>query len=261
MPRFAANLSLLYPEHPLLERCDRAAADGFTAVEIQFPYVEPPAALAAALQKNGLELVLFNLPAGAWAAGERGIAAHPDRIDEFRAGVAQALELARRLDVSRLNCLAGTRDQAFSLEEQQQTLRENLRYAAEALAAAGRTLLVEPLNRYDVPGFLLHSSREAFALQDYLDAPNLKVQYDIYHMQRGEGELANTLAVNLDRIGHIQIADTPGRHEPGTGEINYRFLLPHLDRIGYTGWVGLEYIPAGDTSAGLGWLAAFRADG
>lgn len=256
MPTFSANLSLLYADVPLLSRFDRAAADGFRYVEIQFPYSETPAALADALQRNGLELVLFNLPAGNWAAGERGIAAHPDRVAEFRAGVATAIELARQLGTPQLNCIAGNRHQGYSQEEQQATLIDNLRYAAAALADAGLTLLVEPLNRYDLPDFLLSSSAAALALIEAVGAPNLKLQYDVYHMQRGEGELANTIAAHLERIGHIQIADTPGRHEPGTGEINYRFLLPYLDRIGYQGYVGMEYIPAGDTTAGLAWLAA-----
>jgi hydroxypyruvate isomerase len=254
MPTFAANLSLLYPDVPLLDRFARAAADGFRYVEIQFPYSETPADLAAALERNKLSLALFNLPAGNWAAGERGIAAHPDRVADFRAGVRRAVELAHKLGTPRLNCIAGNRHPGYSLEEQHATLVQNLRYAAAALADAGLTLLVEPLNRYDLPDFLLTSSQAALALIAEVGAPNLRLQYDVYHMQRGEGELAGTIAANLEQIGHIQIADTPGRHEPGTGEINYRFLLPYLDQIGYNGSVGLEYIPAGDTSAGLTWM-------
>jgi hydroxypyruvate isomerase len=254
MPIFSANLSLLYADAPLLERCDRAAADGFRHVEIQFPYSEAPADLAAALERNKLSLVLFNLPAGNWAAGERGIAAYPDRVAEFRAGVQRAVELAQRLGTPRLNCIAGNRHPGYSPEAQHATLADNLRYTADALAAAGLTLLVEPLNRYDLPAFLLTSSQAALALIAEVGAPNLRLQYDVYHMQRGEGELANTIAANREQIGHIQIADTPGRHEPGSGEINYRFLLPYLDQIGYNGLVGLEYIPAGDTSAGLAWM-------
>jgi hydroxypyruvate isomerase len=254
MPIFSANLSLLYPDAPVLERFDRAAADGFRYVEIQFPYSETPADLAAALERNKLRLALFNLPAGNWAAGERGIAAHPDRVAEFRTGVQRAVELAQRLDTPRLNCIAGNRHPGYSPEAQHATLTDNLRYAAEALAAVGLTLLIEPLNRYDLPDFLLTSSRAALALIAEVGAPNLRLQYDAYHMQRGEGELAGTIAANREQIGHIQIADTPGRHEPGSGEINYRFLLPYLDRIGYNGIVGLEYIPAGATSAGLAWM-------
>ncbi len=256
MPTFSANLSLLYADVPLLARCDRAAVDGFRYVEIQFPYSETPADLADALQRNGLQLVLFNLPAGNWAAGERGIAAHPDRVAEFRAGVVTAVELARQLGTPQLNWIVGNRHASYSLEEQQTTLIANLRYAAAAFADASLTLLVEPLNRYDLPDFLLTSSHAAFTLIEEVGAPNVKLQYDVYHMQRGEGELANTIAANLERIGHIQIADTPGRHEPGSGEINYRFLLPYLDQIGYQGYVGLEYIPANDTTAGLAWIAA-----
>jgi len=256
MPTLAANLSLLFADAPLLARFGRARAAGFRFVEVQFPYAEAPEALEGALAASGLRLVLFNLPAGDWAAGERGIAADPGRAEEFRAGVERAVELAGRLGVERLNCLAGNRRPAWSGEEQRRTLAENLRYAAGRLAERGMTLLVEPLNRYDVPAFLLGSSREALALIDAVGAPNLKLQYDVYHMQRGEGELANTIAANLGRIGHIQIADTPGRHEPGSGEINYHFLLPFLDQVGYAGYVGAEYIPAGPTEAGLGWMAA-----
>lgn len=257
MPRLAANLSMLFADAPFLGRFDRAAAAGFRRVEFQFPYAHTPAEVGAALDAAGLECVLFNLPAGDWAAGERGIAAHPARVDEFRRGVALALEYAGRLGCRRINCLAGLRDPGVPAEEQRAALVENLRFAAAALAERGLTLLVEPLNAYDVPGFLLHGSRAALDLIDAVGAPNLMLQYDVYHMQRGEGELAATVAANLGRIGHIQIADAPGRHQPGTGEIRYRFLLPHLDRIGYTGVVGLEYHPQGPAEATLGWVAAY----
>lgn len=257
MPRLAANLSMLFADSPFLERFGRAAAAGFRRVEFQFPYAHTPAEVGAALDAAGLECVLFNLPAGDWAAGERGLAGHPDRADEFRRGVALALEYAARLHAPRLNCLAGLRDAGLPIEEQRAALVANLRFAAAALAERGLTLLVEPLNAYDVPGFLLHGSRAALDLIDAVGAPNLRLQYDVYHMQRGEGELAATIAANLDRIGHIQIADTPGRHQPGSGEISYRFLLPYLDRIGYAGDVGLEYIPAGPTEATLGWAAEY----
>ncbi|NJN16617.1 MAG: TIM barrel protein [Oscillochloris sp.] len=254
MPRFAANLSLLFTEAPLIERFERAAAASFTRVEIQFPYELAPKAFAAALARNKQELVLFNLPAGDWAAGDRGIAAHPERVDAFRAGVQQAIGLAREVGCPRLNLLAGLRDPRLPLDAQRRTLRDNIRYAAEALAQHHLTLVIEALNQYDLPGFLLSSSHESLGLIAAVGRPNVRLQYDVYHMQRGEGELAGTIARNLDRIGHIQIADNPGRHEPGSGEINFRFLLPYLDTIGYDGIVSLEYIPAGDTLAGLGWL-------
>jgi hydroxypyruvate isomerase len=252
--RFAANLTMLYADSPLLERYARAAASGFRYVEVQFPYDHDPSALARALRENGLQQALFNLPAGDWANGERGIAAHPDRILEFRRGVGAATELARALACRQLNCLVGTRDPSVPLEDQRRVMVENLRYAAGELICEGLTLLLEPMNTYDVPGFLLSGSRDAFALQDSVKARNLKVQYDVYHMQRTEGELAATLEKNLSRIGHIQIADNPGRHQPGTGEINYGFLLHHLDRIGYAGIVGLEFLPTGRTEESLGWL-------
>lgn len=257
MPKLAANLSLLFADGPFPDRFGRAAAAGFRRVEFQFPYAFALDDVAAALEAHGLSCELFNLPAGDWAAGERGIAAHPARVAEFRRGVATALAYAARLGCPRLNCLAGLRDPAVAEGEQRATLVANLRFAAAALAERGLTLLVEPLNARDVPGFLLSGSRDALALIDEVGAPNLLLQYDVYHMQRGEGELAATIAANLARIGHIQIADTPGRHQPGTGEINYRFLLPHLDAIGYAGVVGLEYIPAGPTEASLGWAAEY----
>jgi hydroxypyruvate isomerase len=255
MPTLAANLSLLFADAPLLARFARARAAGFHHVELQFPYAEPPAAMADALAASGLSLVLFNLPAGDWASGERGLPADPARVAEFRAGVGRAIELAERLGVTRLNCLAGNRGHGLSAEEQRLTLLENLHFAAGRLAQHGLTLLVEPLNRHDHPDYLLSSSRAALDVIDAVGAANLKLQYDVYHMQRGEGELAATIAAHLGQIGHIQIADTPGRHEPGSGEINYRFLLPYLDQIGYAGYVGAEYLPAGRTEDGLGWVA------
>lgn len=257
MPRFAANLTMLYSDSPFLTRFSRARASGFRYVEYMFPYDHDPAALAAALADNALQQVLFNLPAGDWAAGERGIAALPGREAEFRAGVTRALHFAEALQTSRLNCLVGKRDPSIALSAQRAALVENLRYAATALAGAGITLLIEMLNPFDVPGFLIDSPRAAFEVQDLVAAPNLKVQYDVYHAQRVQGELANTIRQNLDRIGHIQIADNPGRHQPGTGEINYRFLFGLLDQVGYTGYVGLEYAPTGATEDSLRWIQEY----
>ncbi len=257
MPKFAANLTMLYGDSPFLARFGRAKASGFRFVEYLFPYEYDPHVLAAALADNGLQQVLFNLPAGDWAAGERGIAALPDRVEEFRSGVLRAAQVARELNVGRLNCLAGKRDPRVPLAEQQRVMVENLRYAADVLAAAGITLLIEMLNPFDVPGFLIDSPRAAFQVQDWVGSANLKVQYDVYHAQRSQGELANTIRSNLDRIGHIQVADNPGRHQPGTGEINYRFLFDFLDAIGYTGYVGLEYVPLGTTEESLAWVREY----
>lgn len=257
MPKFAANLTMLYSDSPFLARFGRAKASGFRYVEYMFPYEHDISALAAALADNGLQQVLFNLPAGDWAAGERGIAAIPGRMEEFRAGVACAIQVAQALNVRQLNCLVGKRDPNVPLADQRKAMIENLRYAAEALAAAGITLLIEMLNPYDVPGFLIDSPRTAFEVQEQVGSANLKVQYDVYHAQRTQGELANTIRTHLDRIGHIQVADNPGRHQPGTGEINYRFLFEFLDAIGYAGYVGLEYVPAGTTEESLAWVAEY----
>ncbi len=254
MPKFAANLTMLYTDSTFLERFSRARAFGFRYVEYLFPYEHDTAALAVALKANGLKQVLFNLPAGNWAAGERGIAALPGREAEFRQGVARAIEIAQTLHVPQMNCLAGKRDPRYTLADQERVLIENLRYAAAALADVGLTLALEMLNPFDVPGFLVDSPQAAFALQEQVAATNLKLQYDVYHAQRTQGELANTIQKHLDRIGHIQIADNPGRHQPGTGEINYRFLFRFLDEIGYEGYVGLEYIPVGTTEESLAWV-------
>jgi hydroxypyruvate isomerase len=254
MPRFAANLSMLFTEAPLIERFERAARAGFAAVEIQFPYDVPAEELQAALLRNKLSLVLFNLPAGDWAAGERGIACHPDRVDEFRQGIDAALAYAAALGVPQLNCLAGIRPAQVPADTARHVLAGNLRHAALRLKAHGLKLLIEPINTHDIPGFFLHGTRQALDLIAEAGADNLFLQYDVYHMQRMEGDLAHTLAAHLEKIAHIQIADNPGRHEPGTGEINFDFLFAHLDRIGYKGWVGCEYKPAATTEAGLGWL-------
>ncbi|HJV71445.1 hydroxypyruvate isomerase [Ideonella sp.] len=253
MPRFAANLTMLFNEVPFLDRFERAARAGFTAVEFLFPYAWPAAEIKSRLDANGLALVLHNLPAGDWDAGERGIACHPDRTEEFRAGVDRAIEYAHALGVPQLNCLVGKAPAGVSEESLRATVIANLRHAAARLGQAGLRLLIEPINRYDIPGFYLHRTDQALAILDEVGADNALLQYDIYHAQRTEGELAATLHKHLARIGHVQLADNPGRHEPGTGEINYPFLFQHLDRIGYAGWVGCEYKPAGTTEAGLGW--------
>ena len=256
MPRFSANLSMLFPEVPFLDRFARAAQAGFEAVEFMFPYAHSPQEIKARLDATGLKAVLHNLPAGDWEGGDRGIACDPARVAEFRAGVARGVAYATTLGVPQLNCLAGKAPDGADDALLRHTFVDNLRFAAAALHQAGLRLLVEPINRYDIPGFYLQRTAQALSVLDEVGAPNAFVQYDIYHAQRTEGELAATLAQHLARIGHIQIADNPGRHEPGSGEINYRFLFQHLDRIGYQGWVGAEYRPASTTEAGLGWRAA-----
>lgn len=257
MPKFAANLTLLFADTPFLDRFARARASEFRFIEFQFPYEHDTSALSDALAKNELKSVLFNLPPGNWNAGERGLAALPDRIAEFRRGVALAVEIAKTLGTPRLNCLAGNRDVNIPLVEQQKVLIENLRYASRVLGEHDIALVIEPLNPYDNPDFIMPTPSAAFAVQQQVASPNLHVQYDLYHAQRTEGELANTLQKNLARIGHIQIADNPGRHQPGTGEINYRFLLNFLDRIGYSNFVGLEYLPTGTTEDSFAWISDY----
>lgn len=254
MPKFAANLSMLFTEEDFLDRFQAAASAGFRGVEYLFPYDFPAVEIKKRLDEHGLTQVLHNLPAGDWAAGERGIACHPDRVDEFRAGVAKAIDYATVLDCKLLNCLAGIKPQGVSEEQARQTLVGNLRFAAEKLKAAGILLLAEPINTRDIPGFFLNRTEQALALFDEVGSDNLQLQYDIYHMQIMEGDLAPTIETHLSRIGHVQLADNPGRHEPGTGEINYPFLFAHLDRLGYQGWIGCEYKPAATTLEGLGWL-------
>ncbi|MBK9408816.1 MAG: hydroxypyruvate isomerase [Gemmatimonadetes bacterium] len=259
MPRFAANLTMLFTEVPFLDRFARAAAAGFSAVEFLFPYPYAVGDLRAALDRHRLSLVLHNLPAGDWDAGERGIACLPGRTEEFRAGVETAIRYAQALGVPRLNCLVGKTPPGEDPARVHATLVDNVRHAANALDAAGLQLLVEAINPFDIPGFHLTTTAQVLALLDEVGSPNVRVQYDIYHAQRAEGELAGTLSRHLARIGHVQLADNPGRHEPGTGEINYPFLFAHLDRIGYDGYIGCEYKPAGVTEAGLGWMTALTA--
>ncbi len=257
MPRFAANLTMLFNEAPLLERFDKAAATGFSAVELQFPYDFGVEQLQTALKRSRLQLVLHNLPAGDWADGERGIACHPDRVAEFRAGVDQAIAYARALGVGQLNCLAGIKPANVSDADARRTLVDNLKFAAPKLKDAGIRLLIEPINTFDIPGFFLNRTRQALDIIAAAGSGNLYLQYDIYHMQRMEGELTKTIEKNLAQIAHLQLADNPGRNEPGTGEINYPFLFASLDRIGYAGWIGCEYRPATTTVAGLGWVAPY----
>ena len=257
MPRFAANLTTMFTEVDFLDRFAAAAGAGFKGVEFLFPYADDKEQLAERLRANDLVQVLHNFPAGDWDAGDRGIACHPDRIDEFREGVGQALDYAAALGCARLNCLAGIAPAGAAPERLRETFVANLKFAAGVLAEAGITLLTEPINTRDIPGFYLSHTDQALAIIDDVGAPNLALQYDVYHMQIMEGDLAPTLERHLDRIGHIQISDTPGRNEPGSGEINYPFLFDHLDRLGYQGWIGCEYKPAAGTVEGLAWAKPY----
>lgn len=259
MPRFAANLTMLFTELPFLDRFEAAAKAGFTGVEYLFPYDYAPDVLSAKLKEHGLTQVLHNLPAGDWAGGERGIAILPGRVDEFRTGIDKAISYATALGCKQLNCLAGIRPANVDSDHLDETFKANLAYAAAKLKVAGIKLLIEPINTIDIPGFYLMSTRQALDLIRDVGSDNLFVQYDIYHMQIMEGDLARTMSTYLSQIPHIQLADNPGRNEPGTGEINYPFLYAHLDRIGYAGWIGCEYKPKTTTEAGLGWFSAARA--
>ncbi|WP_251975749.1 2-oxo-tetronate isomerase [Salinicola avicenniae] len=258
MPRFAANLSMLFNEVPFLERFGHAAEQGFHGVEFLFPYDFEPEAIATELKRHGLEQVLFNLPPGDWAAGERGLAALPGREAAFRDSVDLALRYADTLDCPRLHAMAGVVPPNVSRETLKAVYLENLRYAARKLADQGRTLLIEPINSRDMPGYFLNHQAEGHAIVAELDEPNVLVQMDFYHAQIMDGDLWQRYEQGSDRIGHIQIAGVPERHEPDSGEVNYAWLLAELDRTGYEGWVGCEYRPRGDTASGLGWRRAWR---
>lgn len=254
--QFSANLSFLFPEHDFLDRFGAAARAGFAGVEFHFPYAHDKAVLAEVVLTSGVEVVLFNLPAGNWAAGDRGIACQPGRKAEFQDGVGRAIEYAEALGCTRLNCLAGipvvTPDKAVD------TLVDNLQFAAAVTQRAGIRLMLEPLNTRDNPGYLVPTTRDALQVLDAVDSRNLFLQYDVYHAQVMEGDLARTLETNIARIGHLQVADNPGRHEPGSGEINFPFLFARLRQLGYAGWIGCEYIPSGDTLDSFGWLEPYR---
>ena len=255
MPNFAANLSFQFTEVPFPERFARAAAAGFRGVEYLFPYEYPAQDIAEWLQAAGLEQVLFNLPAGDWAAGERGQACLPHRQGEFAESVEQALDYAMILDCPRVHCMAGLRSAGHDEAEFEATYIANLRHAADRFATIDTMVLIEPINsRVDMPGYWLDDIPKALRLLVAIDRPNVRLQLDLYHAQIMQGDLARTIEANLGSIGHIQIADNPGRHEPGSGEINYAFLFKLLDRLGYPGWVGCEYRPQGLTEAGLAWL-------
>ncbi|MBK7356934.1 2-oxo-tetronate isomerase [Propionivibrio sp.] len=254
MPRFAANLTMMFTELPFTERFAAAARAGFAAVEFLFPYDYPVADVTSWLNDAGLKSALFNMPPGDWAAGERGIASIPGREGEFRAGVAKALKYASAMGTPRIHAMAGLLPAGADRASHRAVFVDNLRYAAGVFSERGLTLLIEPINMRDMPGYFLNTQAEAHALCAEIGAPNLKVQMDIYHAQIVEGDLSMTLKNNIAGIGHIQIASVPGRHEPDEGEVDYRHLFRLLDDLGYQGWVGCEYRPRGRTEDGLGWL-------
>ncbi len=258
MPQFATNLTMLFNESPFMERFEKAANSGFQAVEFLFPYAFTAQEIKQKLDQYQLQLVLHNLPAGDWDAGERGIACLPDRVAEFQAGVGKAVEYAKALGVKQLNCLAGKIPTNVDAALVRETFISNLRYAAAELKKSDIKLLIEPINTFDIPGFYLSKTQQAIDILNEVGSDNLYIQYDIYHAQRMEGELCKTLETNLSKIAHIQLADNPGRNEPGTGEINYAHLFQFIDSIGYKGWIGCEYKPASNTEAGLGWIKALN---
>jgi len=258
MPKFCANLTMLFNEVDFLDRFEKAAKAGFKGVEYLFPYAWKKEQLVEKLGAFGLSQALHNLPAGDWNKGERGIACLPGRETEFQEGVGKAIEYAKALKCPQVNCLAGLTPAGVPADKVRKTLVANLRFAAAALEKEGIRLLVEALNDKDVPGFYLVRTADVLALIKEVGHTNVYVQYDVYHMQIMEGNLTKTIQANLDKIAHIQIADNPGRNEPGTGEINYPNLFKAIDAAGYKGWIGCEYKPAGKTEDGLGWVKSYR---
>jgi hydroxypyruvate isomerase len=256
VPKFAANLTMLFNELPFLDRFAAAKTAGFSGVEFLFPYDFEKVVLREKLDRYGLSQVLHNLPAGNWAAGERGIAVLPDRISEFRAGVERAIDYAKALDCRQLNCLAGIAPDGADAKTLRRVFVDNLRFAADALARHNIRLLIEPINTRDIPGFFLSRTQQAQDIIAEVGSDNLFIQYDIYHMQVMEGDLALTIRKHLGRIAHIQLADNPGRNEPGTGEINFPYLFRYLDEIGYAGWIGCEYKPKTATEESLEWFVS-----
>ena len=254
MPKFSANLSMLFKEVDFLDRFERAAKAGFKGVEFLFPYEWDKEELQERLRKHHLEMVLHNMPAGHWSAGERGLACLPDRVGEFQEGVGLAIMYATALKCGRINCLAGIPPVTVPDEKKWETLVSNVRFAAEETQKAGVMLVIEALNSVDMPGFCLSTTKQVLALLKAADHPNAYVQYDIYHMQIMEGNLTKTIGQNIERIGHIQLADVPGRHEPGTGEINFDHVFRFIDGLSYDGWIGCEYNPSKTTEESLHWL-------
>ncbi|WP_043834959.1 2-oxo-tetronate isomerase [Muricoccus aerilatus] len=258
MPRFAANLSMMFTELPFLDRFAAAAAAGFEAVEFLFPYEHAPEAVAEKLRAAGLSQVLFNMPPGDWAGGERGMAAIPGREAEFRETVPVALRYAKALGCPLLHCMSGItgdRDRAAC----EATFIENIRFAADAAAAEGVTLVVEPINTRNMPGYFVNHQMDGIALIDRVGRPNVSLQFDLYHAQIMDGDLSKLIEKLAGRFAHVQVASVPDRHEPDEGELNFPHLFGVLDRVGYKGWIGCEYNPRGETTAGLGWFAPYKA--
>lgn len=258
MPRFAANLSMMFQEEGFGDRFAAAVGAGFEAVEFLFPYEHPPEWIAERLQAQRLTQALFNLPPGDWSAGERGLAGLPGREAEFREGVDTALRYARALGCRTLHCMAGLLPSESERRDREALYVENVRHAARACGAEGITLLIEPINTRDMPGYLLSRQDQARRIIETVAEPNLKLQLDLYHCQIMEGDLAQHVRDYLPLVGHVQVAGVPGRHEPDTGEINYAYLFDLLDEVGYGGWIGCEYRPRAGTVAGLGWFQRYR---
>lgn len=254
MLKFAANITIAFKEHPFYERFQRAIDLGFGAVEFMSPFVHDVDEIAAKVSQTDVKVVQFNFLDGKLAAGERGYASYPDKESLWRDKLLQALDLGQQLHVRQINSLVGTRLEGVNREAQKECLLGNLRWAVPHLEEAGLPLMIEALNTYDNPGYLLSTSREVLDVLDAVASPWVQFQYDVYHMQRMEGDLVHTIRACSNRLGHVQIADNPGRHEPGTGEINYRFVLSVLEETGYDGYVGLEYVPSGTTEDSLSWL-------
>jgi len=257
MPKLNANLSMMFNEVDFMDRFAAAAKAGFKGVEFLFPYAYDKNQLAEVVRANKLEVILFNTPPGDWNGGDRGTACDPARAGEFQEGIGKAIEYALTLGCRQIHCMAGLKPRGVNEEKMREAYIASLQFAGKETAKHGLKVLIEAINTRDIPGFYLNTSRHAFDIMHYAQVPNLLFQYDIYHMQIVEGDLAPTMEKNLAKIGHMQLADTPGRHEPGTGEINYPFLFQHIDRIGYKGWIGCEYRPATTTEAGLAWAKPY----
>jgi len=257
VPKFAANLSMMFQDLGFLDRFDAAARAGFKGIEFLFPYDHTPEEVAGRLERNGLSLALFNTVPGDWAGGERGLAAQPGREQEFRDGVDKAIIYAKATKCPLLHAMAGLWPDGRDKAEGERVYIDNLRWAADRVAAAGLTLVIEPINTRDIPGYFLNYTGEAMRLIEAVGRPNLKLQLDLYHVQIMEGDLATRVQALSGSYPHVQIAGNPGRHEPDVGEINYPYLFDLLDQLGYAGWIGCEYRPKGDTIAGLGWARKY----
>ncbi len=258
MPRFCANLTMMFNEHPFLDRFAAASAAGFTAVEFLFPYDHVAAEIRARLDDHGLEQILFNMPPGDWGVGERGLASLPGRAAEFRDGVKRALDYAAVLGTKRLHCMAGLVPAGTAQGTAASLYAANLAWACEQASAAGVLVVIEPINHRDMPGFFLNTTDQGAAVVEAIGRDRLALLFDVYHCQVTEGDVTSRLAKLLPLVGHIQVADVPARNEPGTGELNWRYVFDRMDALGYAGWVGCEYRPARDTVSGLGWIAEFR---